>query len=135
MALYPSYKAPSMKGSVSVALSTSTDGVTGSDIVDSGGLALAGIDLATSVSTACTYSFKGSPDSTSALHTVYTSTGGLLTYGSTLVDPRGTYLAFDPAPFSGIRFIQLVSLTTSAAAPNATGATAKLCFSAPGEIK
>lgn len=133
--VFPTYKSPSLKGVASVNLSTATDGVTGADAADCGGLVLSGLDLSTTVSTACTYGFKGSADSTSNMRTVYNSSGAVLAYGSTGVDPRGTYLAFDPAPFAGLRFIQLVSLTTGAAAANATGATAKLALSPYGEIK
>lgn len=128
-------RTPSYKSWGQVNLSTNTDGVTGADVIDLGGLSLSGIDLSTAVSAACTYSFKGSVDSSSALHTILNSTGGVVMYGSTTVNPQGTLLTFDPAFWSGIRFLQLVSNTTGAAAANATGATAKIIGSAFGMVK
>lgn len=133
--VYLNEKSPSYKSWGTVNLSTAADGMTGSDVIDLGGLALSGIDLSTAVSASCTYTFKGSVDSTANLHTVLTSSGAVLAYGSTTVSPQGTLITFDPAFWSGIRFLQLVSNTTSAAAPNATGATAKIIASAFGMVK
>lgn len=133
--VYPTEKSPSYKTVATVNLSTNTDGVTNSDVCDCSGLSFSALDLSTGVSAACNYSFKGSADSTSLLHTILTSSGAVLTYGSTTVNPQGTVITFDPAFWSGIRFLQLVSNTTSAAAANAAGATAKLIFSAFGTPK
>lgn len=133
--VYPQEKSPSYKTWASAALSTSADGVTGSDVIDTGGLALSAIQPSTACSSACTYTVKGSADSSGVLGNLYTSSGGLWSFGSTTVDPRGAVFSQDPAFFMGTRFIQFVSNTTSAAAPNATGATLKVFLSAYGQVK
>lgn len=128
--VYPNEKSPSNRSWGTVNLSTNADGVTGSDVLDCGGLTLSAIALNTLASTACTYSFKGSLDTTANMQTILSSSGALLMYGSTTVSPQNAMIIFDPSPFAGVRMVQLVSNTTSAAAPNATGATAKLGLSA-----
>lgn len=114
--------------------STNTDGVTGADVVDMSGLCFSGMHLSTLVSTACTYTFKGSVDSSGTLGQIVSSTGGVVSYGTTLADPRGVCIAFDPAIWVGIRYIQIISNTTSAPNPNATGATAKVIGSLYGVL-
>lgn len=133
--VYPNEKTPSYKVFGTVLLSTSADGVTAADIIDTGGLALSAIQPTTLASSACTYTLKGSLDASTNLGLLYTSSGALYSFGSTTVDPRGAVFSADPAFFSGIRFLQLVSNTTSAVAPNIAGATAKIFLSAFGQVK
>lgn len=132
---YMQEKSPSYKSWGTVNLSTNTDGVTGSDVLDMGGLSFSGVHLSTSVSASCNYTLKGSVDSSGTLGFLQTSTGGTIVIGSTANNPQGVLITVDPAFYSGIRFIQLVSNTTSAAAANATGATAKILGSAFGMVK
>lgn len=140
--VYPTNKTSSQRAYATVSLSTAADGITGSDVVDCGGLTLSGLALTTLVSTACTYTFRGgvsvgsstgATDGYSDLLPVYSSSGALISYGSTAVNPVGSVLAFDPAPFMGLRYIQLVSNTTAAAAPNKTGAVARVLLAAIGQ--
>lgn len=133
--VYPQEKSPSYKTWATLAVSTNTDGVTGADVLDTGGLALSAIIPSTACSSACTYTLKGSADSSAGLGNLYTSSGALWTFGSTSVDPRGAVFSQDPAFFMGTRFIQLVSNTTSAVAANATGGTVKVLLSAYGQVK
>lgn len=133
--VYPQEKSPSYKTWGAVNLSTNTDGVTSADILDTGGLAISAIQPSTACSSACTYTLRGSMDGSSNVGAVYTSSGALYSFGSTAIDPRGAVFAFDPAFFAGLRFVQLVSNTTSAAAANAAGATAKIFLSAFGQVK
>lgn len=133
--VYPNEKIPSYKTFGTVALSTNSDGVTGADVMDITGYSLSGIQPTTLASTACTYTLKGSIDSTANLGLLYGATGSLWTFGSTLVDPRNAVFMPDPAFWCGVRFIQLVSNTTNAAAPNIPSATAKIFLSAFGTVK
>lgn len=133
--VYPVERSPSYKTVATVNLSTNVDGVTNSDVCDCGGLALSAIHFSTLVSSGCNYTFKASADSATALGTVMTSSGATLIWGTTAVTLVGAFLETDPAFWSGVRFLQLVSNTTSAPAANATGATAKLIFSAFGTPK
>jgi len=133
--VYPQEKSPSYKTWATVNLSTNTDGVTGADVLDMTGLTLSGIQPTTLASSACTYTLKGSINSSGSLFPIYTSSGALWSFGSTTVDPRGAAFMQDPAFFVGLRFVQLVSNTTSAAAPNATGGTAMVLLSAYGQVK
>lgn len=135
MAVYPQERSPSYKTWASVALSTVADGVTGSDVLDMTGLTFSGIQPTTLASSACTYTLKGAANSSANLGLLYTSSGALWSFGSTAVDPRGASFLVDPAFFVGVRFLQLVSNTTSAAAPNATGGTALVLLSAFGQVK
>lgn len=133
--VFANEKTPSYKVWGTVALSTNADGVTAADVIDTGGLTLSAIQPTTLASTACTYTLKGSIDSTANLGLLYTSSGGLWSFGSTGVDPRNAVFSQDPAFFIGIRYLQLVSNTTSAAAPNIPGATARILLSAFGQVK
>lgn len=134
--VYPNIKSPSERAFGTVALSTAADGETGSDVLDMGGLSLAGIELSTVTgSSVCNYGFKGSPDSTANMRTLLNSTGSLLVFGTTTVSLLGRTMTFDPAQFAGLRMIQLISMTTSAAAPQVTGATARLLLATVGPIK
>jgi hypothetical protein len=133
--VFPQEKSPSYKTWGQVLLSTAADGVTAADVLDTCGLAISAIQPGTNASTACTYTLKGSMDSTANLGLLYTSSGALWSFGSTSVDPRGAVFSQDPAFFMGVRYVQLVSNTTSAAAPNAVGAQAKIFLSAYGQVK
>lgn len=128
--VYPNEKSPSFRTWGTLTLSTSADGVTGADILDCTGLTLNAMQPSTACSSACTYTLKGSIDGSSNLGNVLGSSGVLTAFGSTATDPRGAVITFDPAFFAGLRFIQVVSNTTSAAAPNATGATMKMFLTA-----
>lgn len=134
--VYPNIKSPSERAFGTVNLSTAADGETGSDVLDMGGLSLAGIECPSAAgSSVCNYAFKGSADSTGNMRTLLNSTGSVLVFGTTSVSLLGRTMVFDPSPFAGIRMIQLISMTTSAAAPNVTGATARLLLAPVGQIK
>ena len=116
-------------------LSTNTDGVTGSDTIDLGGNCLSAIALSTLVSASCTYQVNGGLSSTACQPLILSSGSTTFQFGSTAAVMQGRTFVFDPAYFAGIRFIQLQSMTTGAAAPNATGATYQV-FGVPyGTVK
>lgn len=124
-------RAASLRTWCTLALSTNADGVTGADIADLGGLSFCGMSLSSN-STDANYSFKGAVDSTN-LQTLLTTTGGILTYGTTTAGGmNGRTVVFDPAPFAGIRFLQVVSGTTVTPIANSSGSTVKLFAAAIG---
>lgn len=133
--VYPNEKSPSYKTWGTVNLSTNADGITGADYIDMTGYTLSALQPSTGCSSACTYTLKGNADGTTVFGALYTSSGALWSFGSTLIDPRGQMFSQDPAFFCGVRMLQVLSNTTSAAAPNATGATMKIILSAYGQIK
>lgn len=121
--------APSVRSWATGFLSTEALGTTNSDVIDCGGLTLCAVALSTLVSAACTYTVAGGLSSTS-LQTLSGTTGNTIGFGSTAATMIGRTFIFDPAQYSGIRFIRLDSQTTSAGAPNAAGATYQ-AFMAP----
>lgn len=144
--VYPTRKSGSMKAVGTVNLSTAVDGLTGADILDTGGLTLSGLSLSTLANPACTYSFRagmrtgstagdGSTSNLCDLQYVFGTTGTIIMYGSTLVTSANLILAFDPAPFEGLRFIQVVSNTTGQPAANSAGAVARLILAARGALE
>jgi len=133
--VYPLIKAGATRTWATVALSTNADGITGADVCDTGGLALAGVALSTLAGSSCYYTIRGgisagtstgATDGLSDLTYVYGTTGGLLTLGTTGVALLGKTMLFDPAPYLGLRYIQLVSNTTGAVNANSPGALARL---------
>jgi hypothetical protein len=134
--VYPNIKSPSERAYGTVNLSTEANGETNSDVLDMGGLSLAGIELSTVTgSSVCNYGFKGSPDTTAKMQTLLNSSGSPIIFGTTSITMLGRTMVFDPATFAGLRMIQLISMTTSAAAPQVTGATARLLLAPVGSIK
>lgn len=131
----PNLHAPSAKAFVTAAISTNADGTTGADVVDCTGYALASLELS-SVCTDANYSFNVSMSSSAILKTLMTTTGGVLTYGTTGAGvTSGRTMQFDPAFWCGVRYIQVVSGTTAAPIANATGAAANLGFCVFGAVK
>lgn len=133
--VYPKEKIPSYKSWVDVALSTAADGVTGADIADITGYSISGIQPGTLASTTCTYTVKGAIDGSSSIGLMYNSTGTPWVFGSTSIDPRLAVFSPDPAFFCGVRFVQLVSNTSTGVTPNAAGAIARIWVSAFGTVK
>lgn len=117
------WQSKATKGRATLLLSTNADGVTGAQVADMGGCALAALIPSTLTSDA-NYSFRAG-HTTAFMGTVRNSTGGILTIGSTAAGAgAGQVIAFDPAPFTGLRFIQVISGTTAAAiAAASSGAT------------
>lgn len=133
--VFPSRRTPTQGGYGSVAISTNADGITGADVIDCGGLAFCGMEVSTASSDA-NYSFKGG-NTTGALQTLVNSTGDVITKGSTVagVTPGKTIL-FDPAPFAGLRYIQIMSGTSAAAIAGAsTGLTMGVLLAPFGPLK
>lgn len=126
--VYTKEKAPQARTWGTVALSTNADGITGADIIDCGGLSLAAIELST-VCTDANYSLKVGIDSTAVMQTLLGTTGNTVTFGSTGAGvTTGKTIGFDPAPFAGFRFLQVMSGVPGTAIANASGATARLYF-------
>ena len=124
--VYPQTKSASLRSWGTVNLSTNTDGVTNSDVLDTGGLAIGAIALSSLASNSCNYTLNVSVDTTGTLQLPLNSTGSIITIGTTATASQQRTFLLDPALFAGFRFVQLVSNTTSAAAANATGATARI---------
>src|SRR5258706_12983248 len=145
--VYLNEKSPSYKVWGTVNLSTNADGATGADVIDLGGLTLSAIHLSSACGSSCSYTFSGCADypstavgssfTTAGLAQIETSSGALLTYGSTATAnvAGGTLLQMDPAFWSGVRYLMLNSNTTSARNSNSPGATAKIIASAFGMVK
>jgi hypothetical protein len=114
-------------------LSTNSDGVTGGDVLDCSGLTLSGISLSSLAAPGVVYSFKVGLDSTS-LKPLQTSSGALLTVGSTLLSNSSAIIGFDPSPFCGLRYIQPMTMSTNAAQANVTGAQMTMFLSAFGYV-
>lgn len=126
MASQPVIKLPSLLTWDTLALSTNADGITGSDVADLGGYSPCAIELS-SLCTDANYSFQAAIDSTSVMKTLITSTGGIVSVGTTAAGvTTNRIIALDPTTFQGIRFLQVVSGTTASPIANATGATARL---------
>ena len=140
-------KSPSYKTFGTANLSTNADGATGADVIDLGGLSLSGLHFSSACGTSCTYTFSGVVDypttavgssfTTAALAQILTSSGALLSYGSTATAnvAGGTFLQMDPAFWSGIRYLMINSNTTSVRNSNSPGATVKVIGSAFGMVK
>jgi hypothetical protein len=127
--VFPKSAFPGSKTFATQALSTNADGITGADLVDSAGCTLAAIELSSN-STDANYSLRASIDSTDALKTVLTSTGGIVTFGTTAAGiSSNRIITFDPSPYEGLRYLQIMSGTTAAPIAGATSSFAKLYFS------
>lgn len=142
--VYPNEKSPSLRTWGVVNLSTNADGITGADILDMGGLSMSAISLSTLAGSSCTYTFRGgigngttlgTTDGLSDLQQLLTSSGALISFGSTAVASQNSKFVFDPSIFAGIRFIQLVSNTTSAVNSNSPGSQAKIILTSLGGWK
>jgi hypothetical protein len=127
--VFPKSSFPGSKTWASQALSTNADGITGADLVDSAGGTLAGIELSSN-STDANYSLRASIDSTANLKTVLNSTGGVVTFGTTAAGVSSNrIITFDPSPYEGLRYLQVMSGTTAAPIPAAAGSEVKIYFS------
>ena len=114
--VYPDHRTHNQKSLGTVAISTNADGITGADVLDCAGLVLTGMVVSTGSSDA-NYTFRGG-HTTASLQTLVNSTGDAITKGSTIagVTP-GKTIVFDPAPFSGVRFIQVFSSSCASVTP------------------
>jgi len=111
-----------------VNLSTNVDGITGADIIDMGGLALSAIKLSTGVN-ACIYAFRGSMETTASMLPIYNSVNGRVAAGTSSVAMGGRIMAFDPPQFSGYRYLQIETITsTGGGVAMGSGATADICL-------
>lgn len=114
-------------------LSTNADGVTGGDVLDCSGLTLSGISLSSLAAVGVVYGFNVGLDSTS-LKPLQTSSGALLTIGSTTLNNSSSIIGFDPSPFCGLRYIQPKTISTGAGQANVTGAQITMLLSAFGYV-
>ena len=100
---------PSSRGFATVDLSTAADGV--SSAINISGLTLSSIQMSTGWTDAG-IGFQGSVDGTTNYVPVFNTLGDHLVYQTS----ASRIVAFDPAPFSGLQTIQLVSKTTAGVA-------------------
>ena len=118
---------PSSRTHATVVVSTEADGL--SDTINLTGLTLASIQMSTAWTDA-TIGFKGNVDGSTNYYDVYTSTGVLMTYPTS----ANRCLSFDPAPFLGLQYLQLISETTAGVAVvQAAARTIKLGLSEVGK--
>ena len=109
------------------ALSTNADGVTGSEIMDVGGLALAGIKLSTGAGP-CLIGFRGSVELSSNIAPLVNVFGDRITLGTTDESLGGKMMVIDPPMFAGIRKLQIQCLgSTGGGIAQNTGVTAEIC--------
>lgn len=83
-----------------------------SDIINISGLTLSSIQVTSQGWTAASIGFNANVDGSTAMFPVYNSLGDYLT----LPCSAGRIIAFDPAQFSGLQLMHLVSRTTAGVA-------------------
>ena len=132
--VYPNIKTPTLRTWGTVNLSTNADGITNSDVLDCGGLTVSCIALSSLAGSSCYYTFYGSPDSSGTMQQLISSSGTTISMGTTLTSSKQATFIFDPSQFCGIRFFQMMSMTTAAPNSNSPGATARIGLSAFGLI-
>ena len=108
-AVGPSNPKPSSRSYATVGLSTAADGV--SDSINLTGLTLSCIQMSTAWTDAG-IGFKGNVDGSTNYYPLYDTSGNFLTYQTS----ASRVVAFDPAVFSGVQFLQVVSQTTAGVA-------------------
>ena len=131
----PDRRTPNQRSFGTVAISTNADGITGADVLDCGGLTFCGMQISTGSSDA-NYTFRGG-NTTGTLQTLVNSTGDAITKGSTVAGVMpGKTIVFDPAPFAGIRYLQVFSGTSAAPLAGATtGLTMGIFLTPFGPVK
>lgn len=105
----PSFQKPSSRAFASVALSTAADGV--SESVNITGLTLCAVQMSTAWTDA-RIGFNASINGSTNFYPVYDTNGDPLTYATS----ANRVVVFDPAVFSGIQRLQIVSETSAGVA-------------------
>ena len=100
---------PSNRTHASISLTTAADGV--SEEINLTGLTLSCVQMSTAWTDAV-IGFQASIDGSTNFYPVYTTTGDHLTYATS----ANRVVAFDPAVFSGIQRLKVVSETTAGVA-------------------
>lgn len=100
---------PSSRSYASISLSTAADGV--SEEINLTGLTLSCVQMSTAWTDAA-IGFQASVDGSTNFYPVYNSVGDHLTYPTS----ASRVVAFDPAQFSGLQRIKVVSETTAGVA-------------------
>jgi len=100
---------PSSRSFASVTVTTEADGL--SDAVNISGLTLSAIQMSTAW-TEARVGFRASIDGTTNFYDVYDTAGNFLTYPTS----ASRVVALDPAVFSGLQQLKLVSETSAGAA-------------------
>ena len=100
---------PSSRSFASVTVTTAADGL--SEAVDISGLTLSAIQMSTAWTDA-RVGFQASIDGTTNFYNVYDTNGDFLTYPTS----ASRVLAFNPAVFSGVQKLKLVSETSAGVA-------------------
>lgn len=114
---------PSNRGYCTIDLSTAADGI--SSPINITGLTIASIQMSTAW-TDSGIGFQGNVDGSTNYFNVYTSSGDFLVFQTS----ASRVIAFDPAPFTGLQWIKLVSETTAGVAvPQAAARIIKLGLS------
>ena len=121
--LNPLHPKPSSRTYCSVDMTTNAAGT--SDVVNITGLTLSSIQMSTGWD-AANIGFNGNVDGSTNYYPVYDVNGNFLTYPAS----ASRIIAFDPAVFSGLQVIQLVSESSAGVAVAQTaGRTIKLGLS------
>lgn len=119
--VYPGLRTFTGRSVVNATPTSADSAATAGDIIDCGGMTICGLGLTTATSDT-NYSFRVG-HTTGAMRIIGTSSGGPLTFGSTVAAVMpGRAIGFDPAPFFGFRFVQL--LVGTSAAPLSPAVTA-----------
>ena len=105
----PQHPKPSSRTFASVTITTAADGL--SEEIDLTGLTLSCIQMSTAW-TGSNIGFQGSVDMSTNYYPIYNDLGDHLTYPTS----ANRIVAFDPAVFSGIQRLKLVSETTAGVA-------------------
>ncbi len=105
----PSHPKPSSRTFGTVDISTGAGGT--SDVINLTGLTLSSIQMSTDW-TEATIGFQGNVDGSTNYYDFYDTTNTLLTYKTT----ANHVMVFDPAVFSGVQVLRLVSETTAGVA-------------------
>lgn len=112
---------PSSRSFASVSISTAGTG----DVVNLTGLTLSSIQMSTAWTDA-DITFEGNVDGSTNYYPVYNSTGTALTYETS----ANRLMLFDPAIFSGLQWLRVMSVSTaSTAIEQAAARTLKLGLS------
>lgn len=109
MATQPIHPKPSSRTHASIELSSAADGT--SESINITGLTLSCVQMSTAWTDA-KLGFKGSIDGSTNFYDIYDTSGDVLTYSTS----ANRVVAFDPAVFSGIQRLQLVSETSAGVA-------------------
>ena len=97
------------------------------DVLECGGLALAGIELSTGVS-ASLLAFNGSMSSTGNMVPIHNVIGGRITLGSTS-GMAGKMIVIDPPMFAALRYLQVATITsTGGTVAQTTADSVRICL-------